>query len=55
MEAQLLAARGRGAGVRGRSVRGLVWRSNEVIYNDDFPARGKEPFVFDYSEEIDTP
>ena len=41
--------------LRACSVSNLVWRSNEVIYNDAFPARGKEPFVIDYSEDVDTP
>jgi len=41
--------------VRGRSVRGFAWRGNEAIYNDDFPARGKGPFAFDHSEEVDVP
>ena len=38
--------------LRACSVSNLVWRSNEVIYNDAFPARGKEPFVIDYSEDV---
>ena len=38
--------------LRACSVSNLVWRSNEVIYNDAFPARGKEPFVIDYSENV---
>ena len=39
--------------LRACSVSNLVWRGNEVIYNESFPARGKEPFVIDYSEDID--
>ena len=38
--------------LRACSVSNLVWRGNEVIYNESFPARGKEPFVIDYSENI---
>ena len=38
--------------LRACSVSNLVWRSNDVIYNDAFPARGKEPFVIDYSENV---
>ena len=38
--------------LRACSVSNLVWRSNEVIYNDAFPARGTEPFVIDYSEDV---
>lgn len=39
--------------LRACSVSNLVWRSNEVIYNDSFPKRGKETFVIDYSEDLD--
>jgi len=39
--------------LRACSVSNLVWRDNEVIYNESSPARGKEPFVIDYSENID--
>ena len=39
--------------LRACSVSNLVWRDNEVIYNESFPARGREPFVVDYSENID--
>ena len=39
--------------LRACSVSNLVWRGNEVVYNESFPARGKEPFVVDYSENID--
>ena len=38
--------------LRACSVSNLVWRSNEVIYNDAFPARGNGPFVIDYSEDL---
>ena len=38
--------------LRACSVSNLVWRDNEVIYNDNFPARGNEPFVIDYSEDV---
>ena len=38
--------------LRACSVSNLVWRSNEVIYNDTFPARGNGPFVIDYSEDL---
>ena len=40
--------------LRACSVSNLVWRDNEVIYNDSFPARGKGPFVIDYSEDVYT-
>ena len=38
--------------LRACSVSNLVWRGNEVIYNDAFPARGNGPFVIDYSEDL---
>ena len=38
--------------LRAYSVSNLVWRDNEVVYNDSFPARGNGPFVIDYSENI---
>ena len=38
--------------LRACSVSNLVWRDNEVIYNESSPARGKEPFVIDYSENV---
>ena len=39
--------------LRACSVSNLIWRDNEVIYTDSFPARGKEPFVIDYSEGVE--
>jgi len=33
-------------------VSNLVWRSNEVLYNDIFPAHGNGHFVIDYSEDL---
>ena len=40
--------------LRACSVSNLVWRGNEVIYNNSFPARGNRPFVIDYSEDVVT-
>lgn len=40
--------------LRACSVSNLVWRGNEVIYNNSFPARGNKPFVIDYSEDVVT-
>ena len=39
--------------LRACSVSNLVWRGNEVIYNDTFSARGNGPFVIDFSEDVD--
>ena len=40
--------------LRACSVSNLVWRGNEVIYNNSFPARGNRPFVIDYSGDVVT-
>ena len=39
--------------LRACSVSNLVWRDNKVVYDDSFPARGKEPFVVDYSDGVE--
>lgn len=38
--------------LRARSVSNLVWRLNEVIDTNSFPARGNDRFVVDFSEGV---
>jgi hypothetical protein len=41
--------------LRARSVSNLVWRSNQVEWNQDFPSRGKGPFSIDDCTDVQVP
>ena len=41
--------------LRARSASNLVWRSNQVEWNQDFPSRGKGPFSIDDCTDVQVP